>query len=98
MRARAKHSTPRKTMKMSVMDETGAGRKRPVRGSATATRSGSGPAESRSRTGTIGVYLDEIGRFDLLSAEEEVDLANRVKSGDEGAREVLINANLRLVV
>ena len=43
-------------------------------------------------------YLDEIGREDLLSAEEEKALSARIKKGDERALRKLIEANLRFVV
>ena len=46
----------------------------------------------------LRVYLREIGRYPLLSAEEELSLAARVADGDAAARETMINANLRLVV
>ncbi len=46
----------------------------------------------------VSLYLKEIGRIDLLSADEEVELAERIESGDEMARRYLIEANLRLVV
>lgn len=46
----------------------------------------------------VRMYLKEIGRVDLLSAEEEVDLAVRIKNGDEEASRALAEANLRLVV
>ena len=44
------------------------------------------------------MYLKEIGKVDLLSAEEEVTLAERIENGDGEARRILTNANLRLVV
>ena len=46
----------------------------------------------------FGLYLREIGEVALLSAEEEVVLAQRIKQGDVEARNQLIKANLRLVV
>jgi RNA polymerase primary sigma factor len=44
------------------------------------------------------VYLNQIGRVQLLTAEEEVELARRIEQGDEEARAKMIEANLRLVV
>ncbi|MDX8402629.1 MAG: sigma-70 family RNA polymerase sigma factor, partial [Mariprofundaceae bacterium] len=40
----------------------------------------------------------EITRYELLTAEQEVELSRRIKQGDEAARQQMINANLRLVV
>jgi RNA polymerase primary sigma factor len=47
---------------------------------------------------TYSLYLREIGKFDLISPEEEVVLADRIRQGDDEAREIMIKANLRLVV
>ncbi len=47
---------------------------------------------------TIKVYLREIGMVELLTREQEVELAARIKQGDEAARKQMIQANLRLVV
>ncbi len=49
-------------------------------------------------TPSLDKYLYEIGKVDLISAEEEVDLARRIKKGDTQAMEKLIKANLRFVV
>jgi RNA polymerase primary sigma factor len=46
----------------------------------------------------LKLYLREIGKVKLLSMEEEVELAERIKKGDKKAREQMIKANLRLVV
>ncbi len=46
----------------------------------------------------VRMYLREIGKIELLTPEEEVELARRVEQGDEEAKRRLIEANLRLVV
>ncbi len=47
---------------------------------------------------TLEMYLREIGRVKLLTPNEEVQLARRIRKGDDQAREHMIKANLRLVV
>jgi RNA polymerase primary sigma factor len=47
---------------------------------------------------SLRTYINEINKIELLSREEEDDLARRMASGDEKAKEKLINANLRFVV
>ena len=46
----------------------------------------------------VRMYLKEIGRVELLNADEEVELAIRIENGDELAKQELAEANLRLVV
>ncbi len=46
----------------------------------------------------VRMYLKEIGKVPLLTAEEEVELAQRMEAGDESAKQKLCEANLRLVV
>src|SRR6202049_2607082 len=46
----------------------------------------------------IKIYLREIGQIPLLTPQEEIDLAARIKKGDREARTLMIKANLRLVV
>jgi RNA polymerase primary sigma factor len=47
---------------------------------------------------SLDKYLHEIGKVELLSAEEEVELAKKIKRGDRGSLEILIKANFRFVV
>ena len=47
---------------------------------------------------SVKMYLKEIGKIELLNAEQERDIAQRMADGDEEAKEMLINSNLRLVV
>ena len=49
-------------------------------------------------TASLDKYLQEIGKVELITAEEEVELAQRIKQGDRAALEKLTKANLRFVV
>jgi RNA polymerase primary sigma factor len=49
-------------------------------------------------TDALQLFLNEAGRYPLLTAQEEVELAKRIERGDHEAKERMINSNLRLVV
>jgi RNA polymerase primary sigma factor len=49
-------------------------------------------------TASLDKYLQDIGKEGLITAEEEVELARKIKTGDQKALEKLVNANLRFVV
>ncbi|MBC2605412.1 sigma-70 family RNA polymerase sigma factor [Pelagicoccus albus] len=60
----------------------------------------SAPSEKPEPTerNSIKTYLQEIGKIDLLTPTQEVILAHRIQDGDKTARDLMIKANLRLVV
>ena len=47
---------------------------------------------------SLDQYLQEIGKVELLTPDEEIELATRIKKGDERALDKLVKANLRFVV
>ena len=49
-------------------------------------------------TDALQLFLNEAGRYKLLTAPEEVELAKRIERGDREAKDLMINSNLRLVV
>jgi RNA polymerase primary sigma factor len=56
------------------------------------------PSAPSGTTDSLQLFLNEIGRHELLTAAEEVALAKRIERGDHAAKERMTNANLRLVV
>ncbi|GBD46301.1 RNA polymerase sigma factor SigA [bacterium HR41] len=56
------------------------------------------PASDEASLDSLRLYLRSIGRVDLLTAEQEVELAKRIERGDMAAKQHMIEANLRLVV
>ncbi|MBJ7354125.1 MAG: sigma-70 family RNA polymerase sigma factor [Thermoleophilaceae bacterium] len=56
------------------------------------------PAAEATTTDSLQLFLKEIGRVNLLTAAEEVQLAKRIERGDMDAKDKMVEANLRLVV
>jgi RNA polymerase primary sigma factor len=54
--------------------------------------------EGPSSTDPMTLFMNQIGRYPLLTAAEEVELAKRIERGDRAAKERMINSNLRLVI
>jgi RNA polymerase primary sigma factor len=53
---------------------------------------------AESTTDALQLFLNEMGKYKLLTAEEEVELAKRIERGDQEAKDLMVNSNLRLVV
>ena len=98
LRQRQSREETSKTMAMdepltSYMTERGARRDQ-----APAADHDTGDVNALAQSDSLRLYLREISRIPLLSAQRELDLAQRVERGDRIARNHLIEANLRLVV
>src|SRR5579885_1428348 len=56
------------------------------------------PQVAAATTDSLQLFLNEAGRYPLLTAAQEVELAKRIEAGDKQAKDLLVNSNLRLVV
>jgi RNA polymerase primary sigma factor len=56
------------------------------------------PEPREISTDSLQLFLKDIGKVDLLTAAQEVELAKRIERGDHGAKQEMVEANLRLVV
>src|SRR5579862_2128091 len=56
------------------------------------------PIELEISTDSLQLFLKDIGKVDLLTAAQEVELAKRIERGDHSAKQEMVEANLRLVV
>jgi RNA polymerase primary sigma factor len=56
------------------------------------------PLASEISTDSLQIFLKDIGKVDLLTAAQEVELAKRIERGDDRAKQQMVEANLRLVV
>ena len=56
------------------------------------------PVEREISTDSLQLFLKDIGKVDLLTAAQEVELAKRIERGDHAAKQEMVEANLRLVV
>jgi RNA polymerase primary sigma factor len=63
-----------------------------------AERSVGGADRGANAPDLMRLFLDDLGKYPLLSADAQVELAKRIEQGDEQAREEMIGSNLRLVV
>lgn len=84
---------------MAMEEPTGFGPERGARGDHDmAADRDAGDVSALSQSDSLRLYLREIARIPLLSAQRELELAKRVERGERTARNHLIEANLRLVV
>ena len=56
------------------------------------------PLELEITTDSLQLFLKDVGKVDLLTAAQEVELAKRIERGDHRAKQEMVEANLRLVV
>ena len=64
----------------------------------TTSRQSSTTTEAPATTNALDLFLAQMGKTPLLTADEEIALAKRVETGDAAAKEKMVEANLRLVV
>src|SRR5215210_6953478 len=53
---------------------------------------------AHATTDALQLFMNEVGRYPLLTKEQEVELAKRIERGDKEAKDLMVNSNLRLVV
>jgi RNA polymerase primary sigma factor len=56
------------------------------------------PQMAHATTDSLQLFLNEAGRYPLLTAAQEVEIAKKIENGDKEAKDLLVNSNLRLVV
>jgi RNA polymerase primary sigma factor len=56
------------------------------------------PELAEATTDALQLFLSEVSRYKLLTREEEVELSKRIEEGDQWAKDLMVNSNLRLVV
>jgi len=69
-----------------------------TRDSSTGARAAHGEAAPEVSIDSLQLFLKNIGKVDLLTGTQEVELAKRIERGDHGAKQEMVEANLRLVV
>ena len=98
-RARARRARPRRGPDRRVLSRARGAADRSRRRRRRRAREGTVVAEAREiSTDSLQLFLKDIGKVDLLTAAQEVELAKRIERGDHGAKQEMVEANLRLVV